>query len=254
MQNNHGNYHINHKYFKGVPETTSTMAEEVKAPQTEEEYSCGRRIASKINSDEWLNLVEAHTVKEEELHKRLESNWTAVAGVSGLITGFTYVVSNTDITFGQDGPLSEYRHDLFGLFSMLSFLTALQATLFSAGLFGMINLLGEENTNWFVQQNWYIIDLPLICCIVSIALMLISALISIGGIVSNWVYYTILTVGVVAGLGFMITFTRIQRQMYQRTVMLKNRRRMESQIGNGGVSRENDDVDTLMGSSNDKTD
>ena len=56
-----------------------------------DDYSCGRRFAARFNADEWLNLVEAHTVTEEDLHDRLESNWTAVAGVSGLITGFTYV-------------------------------------------------------------------------------------------------------------------------------------------------------------------
>ncbi len=66
------------------------MAEEYKN-QNEDDYSCFRKFARKFNGDEWLNLVEAHSVSDKELHERLEQNWTAVAGVSGLITGFTYV-------------------------------------------------------------------------------------------------------------------------------------------------------------------
>lgn len=216
--------------------------------QNEEDYSCGRAFAHKVNADEWLNLVESHTVTEKDLHTRLEQNWTAVAGVSGLVTGFTYVVANTDITFTQGGPLSEYRHDLFGFFSMLSFLTALMATLFSAGLFGMINLLGEENTNWFVIQNWYIIDLPLVSAITSIALMLVSAMISIGGIVEKWVYYTILAIGVIFGCCFSIVFCRIQNQMYKRTFAMKNKKMMSQQMELNNAN------DAILTTTNDKTD
>merc|ERR1711971_720645 len=129
---------------------------------SEEEYSCYRRLARRVNDDEWLNLVEAHTVSDKEMHDRLESNWTAVASVSVLVTGFTYVATNNDVTYTMPGPLSEHRVDLFGFFSMLSFGFALQATLYSAGLFGMINLLGVENVNWFVRANWWLIDLPLL--------------------------------------------------------------------------------------------
>eukprot|EP01084_Bolivina_argentea_P094938 170691_1 len=206
------------------------MAEDDYKNPNNADHSCFRRMASKFNGDEWLNLVEADSVSEEELHNRLEQNWTAVAGVSGLITGFTYVVTNSDITFTHGGPLSTYRHDLFGFFSMLSFLTALQSLLFSAGLFGMVNLLGVESTNWFIKRNWWIIDVPLVCCMSSIGLMLVSAIVSIGGLVNKWVYYTILVLGIGSFLCFACIFFRVQRDMYSRTLMLKNKKKVDDHI------------------------
>ncbi len=97
---------------------------------------------------------------------------------------------------------------------MLSFITALQSLLFSAELFGTVNLLGVESTNWFVYRNWWVIDVPLVCCMCSIGLMLVSAMVSVGGLVTKWVYYTILVIGIASFLCFACVFFRLQKDMY----------------------------------------
>ena len=74
------------------------------AQDTTDTYSCYRRFAGKVNADEWLNLVEARSVTDLDLYHRLKSNWSAVGGVSGLVSGFMYIASNNDINFTQNGP------------------------------------------------------------------------------------------------------------------------------------------------------
>lgn len=200
---------------------------------------CYRRFARKFNSDHWLNLVEAQAVSDKALYDRLKSNWAAVGSVSGLVSGFTYIASNNDIQFTQSGPFSEHRIHLFGLLSMLAFIISLQATLFSSSLFGMINLMGVENINWFVRRNWWLLDLPLILCATSIGLMLLSALVSIGGIVYEWVYWIIFAVGLCTMSFFVMIYLRIQRQMYARTVYLRDQGAIEVVLA--GDSKKNDD-------------
>ena len=149
-------------------------------------WSCYRRLFHRINLDTWLTLAETESISESDLHRKLNSNWSAVGAVSGLVSGFTYIASSTgDIEFSQSGYFGDQRIHIFGLLSMLSFIASLTATLFCTLLFGMMNILGEENTNWFVTKNWWVIDAPLNSLVIATIFMLASALVSIGGIVDT---------------------------------------------------------------------
>ena len=201
-------------------------------------YGCFRAFARCLYSDHWLNLAESPNLDETDLHSRLKENWTMVGSVSGLVTGFTYVVANSDIEFSHGLLFDEYRHDLFAFVSMLSFSFALQATLFSAGLYGMLNVLGICNTKWFIQQNWFIIDIPLIFCATGIVLMLASALISTGGLVPAWAYFILLCIGSCGTIFFSVVFFRMQRMMYRK---LENQKILSTNDVLAGINETNDD-------------
>merc|ERR1712013_837334 len=113
---------------------------------------------------------------------------------------------------------------MFGLFCMLSLCFALQATLLSAGLFGMLNISGSQNVDWFVRKNWWLVDLPVFFCTVSILLMLVAAMVSIEGIINRWAFLFLLVVHVASVIFVAVVFFRVQRQMYSETVMLKHKR------------------------------
>ena len=64
--------------------------------------------------------------------------------------------------------------------------------------YGFLNMLGKENSKWFVANFYYVCGLPLTCCGISIFLMLASSLISIGGIYHSTVWYFVLIIGGIA--------------------------------------------------------
>ena len=179
-----------------------------------DDWSCYRRFAHKSNSDFWLNLVESGKISQEDLFNRLNANWLAVGSVAGLVSGFTYIASSTgDIEFTQHGFFGDSRIHVFGLLSMLSFIVSLSATLFSSLFYGILNMMGVENTNDFVIGNWWFINAPLKMLTVSVGFMLLSALVSIGGVVDTWVYRVILAVGICFIALFAIIFARVKRQL-----------------------------------------
>ena len=107
------------------------------------------------------------------------------------------VFSNQEI-FGFDNS----RQDVFGVIVSMAFVFALLATLLSAINYGFLNMLGSENSKWYVANFYYVCGLPLTFCACSIILMLVSNLISIGGIYDWTVWYIMFFIGI----GFLLCF------------------------------------------------
>ena len=164
-------------------------------------------FAVRLRQDFWLNVLQTD-ISDKDLFDRLTNHWSALGTVSGLIAGFTYIASSSgDIEFTQnDGYLGDHRIHIFGLLSMLSFIISLSA----ASLFGIVNSLGYRNAKWFVKDSWWLIDLPIKLNIAGIIVMLASAMVSVGGIVTDGVYWTIVAFGIIV---VVILFCVIQRTL-----------------------------------------
>merc|ERR1712130_429105 len=79
-----------------------------------------------------------------------------------------------------------------------------------------INALGPSDAKWFVEDNWWMIDTPLNFCIGGITLMLASAIVSAGGIVTSWVSWTIRGIAFIVLLTLFCLITRSWDHMYRR--------------------------------------
>ena len=171
----------------------------------------------KLRMDFWLQVLRTD-ISDEDLYGRLSNYWSTVGSMSGLIAGFTYIASSSgDIEFTQnDGFLGENRIHIFGLLSMTSFIISLSSSILAASLFGMVNALGQSDAKWFVEDNWWMIDMPIQFCNVGITLMLASAMVSVGGIVTDWVYWTIIAFGIIVLLIIFCLITRGWDHMFRR--------------------------------------
>ena len=70
----------------------------------------------------WYHLALTKEIDAEELQQRLQSYWSLISTISGLIGGFAYIVSNTDVTFGNNNFLGGSRSDAFGCITITTFL------------------------------------------------------------------------------------------------------------------------------------
>ena len=81
--------------------------------------TCCRPLLHIFRGDEWLILAESLSIEDDELHSRLEQYWTTVASISGLIAGFTYIISNTEIEFTREIWFEDHeRHNIFGFLTI----------------------------------------------------------------------------------------------------------------------------------------
>eukprot|EP01084_Bolivina_argentea_P122464 217008_1 len=183
--------------------------------------SCKRFIHKQLG--EWLILAKDAHVKPEDLHKRLENYWTIVSTISALIAGFSYLIANQDIKFENEniGQNGHDRYEVFGALVITTFLTSLISTLMAALLLSYLNICGVENTKWFIKTFWYLPDIPITFCGLSICLMLFNSLIGVGGLYSAAVWYFALTVGLMSVLiiGFL---TYIMRSSVHKKIFLQS--------------------------------
>eukprot|EP01084_Bolivina_argentea_P190331 327121_1 len=54
-----------------------------------------RAIFSALRVDAWLVIAENNKVSNDDLNSRLKDYWTATAGISALVTGFTFIASQS---------------------------------------------------------------------------------------------------------------------------------------------------------------
>jgi len=144
----------------------------------------------------WKLLAEV--LESEELGKRLLKFWGLVASLGGMIAGFTYVVSNSTVQIPATSTLNGVkRQDIFGILVAFAFLSALSSTIVSAILWGNLNMIGKENSNWFLERYpSYFVRLPLNLLIFSLFAMLGSLLTTIDALYSRKVFWTVLVAGV----------------------------------------------------------
>ncbi|KXS14044.1 hypothetical protein M427DRAFT_70932 [Gonapodya prolifera JEL478] len=167
---------------------------------------------------EWRML--ADTLDSKELSDRAKNYWQLVCSVSGLTSGFTYLVSNSGVTF--DPSLSSTilgidRKALCGGLVAFAFLFCLSATLWSATLYGELNMLGDQDAKWFISRFWYLCDSPFVLCGIGIVLMLANGAFVLGGLYDNHaLFYTVLTFGVVAMLAYFYLTTVLEKVIYEK--------------------------------------
>ena len=149
----------------------------------------------------WQDVCSNEEIDNKELQDSLLRYWTLVISVSGLIAGFSYFISNNQVTFisnDQQWIPVKTRHDIFGGLLITTFALSILSTVMGCALFYYFNLVGDHNTKWLLKQYWYLADVPLMICITSITLMFIAGLISVGGLYSTsvWYYAFILSISV----------------------------------------------------------
>eukprot|EP01084_Bolivina_argentea_P052052 95652_1 len=120
----------------------------------------------------WLRL--SQVIPPDDLQKRLKDYYMLIANISGLTSGFAYVVSNSEIHFGDDKVGIAKRADIFGFLITTSFVLSLGATLLSALLYSSVNILGPEGSVKFVQKFYWLCGKPLTLCLFGILFMLFS--------------------------------------------------------------------------------
>eukprot|EP01084_Bolivina_argentea_P227070 383516_1 len=160
---------------------------------------------------EWPLLAKNDEITNEDLYERLEKYWSMVASLSGLIAGFTYVITNQEIGFISED--AHTRREVFGCIGVGTFLTALIATILALTLYGYLNLGGLKHVKWFVIRYWMFIDAPLVLSVLSLILMLSGTLVAIGGLYGNSVYVAAIVIGAILVLPTGILFIDVKRQI-----------------------------------------
>eukprot|EP01084_Bolivina_argentea_P128757 227525_1 len=125
----------------------------------------------------------------------------------------TYVVSNSEINFGDDKVGIAKRGDIFGFLISTSFLLSLGATLLSALLYSSVNILGAEGSVQFVQEFHWLCGKPLTLCLFGILFMLFSQVPSIATLYSTWVYVYSMIVGIVVIIISAFLYIKVQKAM-----------------------------------------
>ena len=136
-----------------------------------------------------------------------------IANISGLTSGFSYVVSATEINFGDDRVGYVYRADIFGFLITTSFLLSLGSTLLAALLYASVNLLGPEGTVRFVQRFYWLCGKPLTLCLLGVFFMLASQVPTIATLYSQWVYIYVLSFGIAVILTAAFLYLKVQKAM-----------------------------------------
>eukprot|EP01084_Bolivina_argentea_P168112 291609_1 len=125
----------------------------------------------------WTLITEkkgSHTTYE-----RLKDLNSVMAATSGLIAGFTFLVTNTPIEWKYEGYIpKDTRSDFFGALLMIGLIVSLSATLLASTNYGFINLIGPDQEKLFtdfITRNRRFIGLPITLLSVSILVMLLGA-------------------------------------------------------------------------------
>lgn len=154
---------------------------------------------------------------ENELLKRVQDNWSNLGIVSGLISGFTFLVISQEVTFVVPFNGSLSREEIFTICTGLSFVFALCATLMCSYMHGIVNIGGQQQVRELVQKWCIIFGFPLYCTVISIFGLLIAAFFAVGGRYSSQiVWLTILSAGALLTLVMIVVFFCMLHGSYKR--------------------------------------
>mmetsp|Transcript_18390 Transcript_18390/g.29207 ORF Transcript_18390/g.29207 Transcript_18390/m.29207 type:complete len:214 (+) Transcript_18390:25-666(+) len=158
-----------------------------------------------INSSVWPII--ARKQGAQHTYERLKDLNAIIGSTSGLIAGFTFLVTNTPIDWKYDNYISKQtRSDIFGAFLIVGLITSLIATLLATAIYGFINLIGPHNEQLFadfIRRNQRYLGLPTLLLNISVLVMFVGASFAVGGLYSTWVYalYLILAIAGAAFIG-----------------------------------------------------
>lgn len=146
----------------------------------------------------------------DQLHQRLKDYWILVANVSGLLSGFAYVVSTAGIEFGEGSIVGVKLRDIYAFLITTSFITSLAATLLATLLYGTLNVLGPEHSKQFVKKYYWICGKPLTLCIIGVFFMMLSQLPFLATAYHVWVFWygIVLLIAFVAGMLYFYVLLR----------------------------------------------
>ena len=178
---------------------------------------------------EWPVLARNMDISDEDIASRVYSYWTVVSSLAGLLAGFTYIIANTEITFTGDD--ADKRSEIFGGIVIITFFSAVFATLFSAMQYAMLNLVGTKNVRWYIRNFWMVIDQPFAALAVTVVLMLISTIVAIGGLYDNLVFVISVVYGGNVGLAIMVMFFFFKFKVNYRLREDANSKNVELQLG-----------------------
>ena len=147
----------------------------------------------------WTLVARKHGARKT--YDRLKDFNSIIASTSGLIAGFTFLVTNTRMDWRYEGYIgSDTRNDLFGVCLIVGLILSLISTLLATAIYGFINFIGPENDElfvYFMKRNHRVVGFPITLLNLSILVMLMGSSIAVGGLYSTWVYIVYVTIALV---------------------------------------------------------
>ena len=130
-----------------------------------------------------------------------------VGNVSGLIGGFVFVVTNSNIEWNRNGIMTDnVRNNALGACLLTSLAFALAATTLAVIIYGNINTIGpnKEMVTRFINEKRVWLVLPQIFMILSLLFMLTGTVFAVGGLYGRHVliFYITLLVLVFSVVGW----------------------------------------------------
>ena len=129
--------------------------------------------AASMTDSVWMTLSNALT--GEEYVERTKSYYEFMAGVSGLLAGFTY------ITTSEEPSLTGLERTVYGIIGVAGFVAALVATVTSIILWVALTILGPECAVFFGTKFSKYHNIPAMFTIIAFILMATSIMISVQG-------------------------------------------------------------------------
>ena len=121
----------------------------------------------------WMTL--SNSLTGEEYVQRTKSYYEFMAGVSGLLAGFTY------ITTSEEPSLTGIERTVYGIIGVAGFVAALVATVTSIILWVALTILGPECAVFFGMKFAKYHNIPAGFTIIAFILMATSIMISVQG-------------------------------------------------------------------------
>jgi hypothetical protein len=138
-------------------------------------------LAEKIYSAIWVRQMEL--VGKKRVYSKLQNNWSQCLAVSGLVAGFSFFVVNTQVSFLPFYNVSSSALiSLFGIFMTLTFLLSIGASLSALMLAQWMEFSSDIFLEEFIRTYYMLFDVPSALLVVSLVLLMVSALISVMGL------------------------------------------------------------------------
>mmetsp|Transcript_21076 Transcript_21076/g.33676 ORF Transcript_21076/g.33676 Transcript_21076/m.33676 type:complete len:217 (-) Transcript_21076:110-760(-) len=199
-------------------ETERTEEKEVGRSAPAAEQSGNQKSKTVINKAFYdpMGGYEHWSLKDDQyVYDRLSSQFGIISALSGVIAGFTYIVSNAGIEFTEGEFIPDnIRKEIFGSLVAIAFCLSLTSALLSASTGIFLNINGPDDAHWFFQTfntkldySWQLMNFSLI-------VMLVSIIISVGG---NFGLITwIITIVSVIGMSilFYVVYSSIRLKTY----------------------------------------
>ena len=116
-------------------------------------------------------FLRLHGANPTDLRDRVTSRWSAMYTVSGIATGFTYVVIAAEKDLGN-----VLVNDIFGILVTSAFIFTLFGALLSQFWVGVIDVLGPNGTKVILGKFDYLVRAPLRLAMLGMLLFTLSVL------------------------------------------------------------------------------